>query len=214
MGCRGSWWGGRGVGGEVWGFRFEYISVAAVAATGGSALTAGYFGKRPKVTKGLCPTTRHLAKARCSLTKALLRGPAAKGHPWPSAANPASMPGCPLRNACVRPSWLTGLSDQKQKQKQKRGGLKAGLFLAADLVSPCGSGLAREGGLTANLLSGRTPIHCGSEPARDGASPDNPTLGYAEGSQVLGDFLQVVAKSVNLSSAGRVASLGLSLKKR
>ena len=26
-----------------------------------------------------------------------LRGPAAMGHPWPSAANPASMPGCPLR---------------------------------------------------------------------------------------------------------------------
>jgi hypothetical protein len=29
-------------------------------------------------------------------------------HPWPSAANPASMPGCPLRNTFVQPSWLTG----------------------------------------------------------------------------------------------------------
>ncbi len=33
---------------------------------------------------------------------------AAKGHPWPSAAIPASMPGCPLRNACVRPAWFNG----------------------------------------------------------------------------------------------------------
>ncbi|SQF95942.1 Uncharacterised protein [Paucimonas lemoignei] len=26
------------------------------------------------------------------------------GHPWPGAANPASMPGCPLRNTCARPA--------------------------------------------------------------------------------------------------------------
>ncbi|PVZ57150.1 hypothetical protein C9422_15685 [Pseudomonas sp. B1(2018)] len=29
--------------------------------------------------------------------------PAAIGHPWPGAANPASMPGCPLRRTCARP---------------------------------------------------------------------------------------------------------------
>ena len=50
---------------------------------------------------------------------------AAKGHPWPSAAIPASMPGCPLRNACVRPSWLTG----RPRSKAGRGGLTAGLVL-------------------------------------------------------------------------------------
>ncbi|MBA1381663.1 hypothetical protein FHK92_28395 [Pseudomonas brassicacearum subsp. neoaurantiaca] len=35
------------------------------------------------------------------------------------------MPGCPLHNACVRPSWLTGPQDQKPS----RGGLKADLAL-------------------------------------------------------------------------------------
>ena len=33
---------------------------------------------------------------------------AAMGHPWPSAAKPASLPVYPLHNTCVRPSWLTG----------------------------------------------------------------------------------------------------------
>ncbi|AZD47582.1 Threonine synthase [Pseudomonas chlororaphis subsp. aurantiaca] len=51
---------------------------------------------------------------------------AATGHPWPGAANPASLPGYPRLNACVRPSWLTGRSDQKPKQEQD-GGLPAGL---------------------------------------------------------------------------------------
>ncbi|AEA71756.1 Hypothetical protein PSEBR_m1664 [Pseudomonas brassicacearum subsp. brassicacearum NFM421] len=55
----------------------------------------------------------------------MLRGPAAKGHPWPSAANPASMPGCPLHNACVRPAWLTG----RRVQDPFRGGLVADLAL-------------------------------------------------------------------------------------
>ncbi len=45
--------------------------------------------------------------------------------PWPSAAIPASMPGCPLRNACVRPAWLTGRRDQRPP----RGGLIADLVL-------------------------------------------------------------------------------------
>ncbi len=62
------------------------ISVSAVTAAYGSALTAGHFWKSAK--------SNH--------------GPAAKGHPWPSAATSASMPRCPLRNACVRPAWLTG----------------------------------------------------------------------------------------------------------
>jgi hypothetical protein len=39
-----------------------------------------------------------------SLAPALLRGHAAIGHPWPGAASAASMPRCPLRNACARPS--------------------------------------------------------------------------------------------------------------
>jgi len=46
------------------------------------------------------------------------------------------MPGCPLRNTCVRPSWLTGLRDQRPP----RGGLIADLVLG-DRVSPVGAGL-------------------------------------------------------------------------
>ncbi|WP_185057684.1 hypothetical protein [Pseudomonas brassicacearum] len=30
------------------------------------------------------------------------------------------MPGCPLRNACVRPSWLTGPSRSKAKSKKQK----------------------------------------------------------------------------------------------
>ena len=33
---------------------------------------------------------------------------AAMGHPWPSAAKPASLPVSPLRNTCVRPAWFNG----------------------------------------------------------------------------------------------------------
>ncbi len=95
-------------------FLIAYISVAAVTAAYGFALTASPFSKRRKGTKRLCPTIRCLANARHALTPALLRGPAAIGHPWPCAAIPASMPGCPLRNACVRP-LETGQVDQDQK---------------------------------------------------------------------------------------------------
>ncbi|RAI72794.1 hypothetical protein DOZ80_04410 [Pseudomonas fluorescens] len=50
------------------------ISVAAVTAAGGFALTASPFGKRPKGTKGLAPNVRPLAKARGSFAPAFLRG--------------------------------------------------------------------------------------------------------------------------------------------
>jgi hypothetical protein len=71
-------------------------------ATGGFAFTASHLEK-PQVTKGSCPAIRCLAVARHALTPALLRGPAAIGHPWPGAATAASLPRCPLRNTCVRP---------------------------------------------------------------------------------------------------------------
>ena len=78
---------------------------------------------------------------------------------------PAWMPGCPLRNACVRPSWLTGPPDQKPG----RGGLKADLALA--VVHPSNlweqSLLARRPGSRPGS-PGHIPIHCGSEPAREG----------------------------------------------
>ena len=64
---------------------------------------------------------------------------AATGHPWPGAANPASLPGYPRLNACVRPSWLTGRSDQDQ---ERDGGLPAGLKMGRCVASPhVGAGL-------------------------------------------------------------------------
>ena len=122
---------------------FAYISVSAVAAAGGFALTATHFSKRRKVSKRLCPSIRCLAWARHALTPALLRGPAAIGHPWPGAANPASMPGCPLRRTSSRPLEGAG-----------------------------GSGSKAAGELTLGLLSGvgdaALPLlFCRSEPARE-----------------------------------------------
>jgi hypothetical protein len=68
----------------------------------------GSLSKSAKVTKALLP--HHLVPRLGSACphSGIAPWAAAKGHPWPSAANPASMPGCPLRNACVRPSWLMG----------------------------------------------------------------------------------------------------------
>ena len=53
---------------------------------------------------------------------------AAMGHPWPSAAKPASLPVSPLRNACVRPAWLTGRPGSKSKPRRPSGrpGFQAG----------------------------------------------------------------------------------------
>ncbi|MDR6956040.1 hypothetical protein J2W43_000003 [Pseudomonas brassicacearum] len=119
----------------------------------------GYLGFRPyggsllanapKVTKRSLP--HHSAPRLGSVCphSGIAPWAAAKGHPWSSAAIPASMPGCPLRNACVRPSWLTGRRDQRPT----RGGLRAGLTLP--VVHPSDlweQKLVREGGLTADLI--------------------------------------------------------------
>ncbi|AZD02123.1 hypothetical protein C4K27_2929 [Pseudomonas chlororaphis subsp. chlororaphis] len=81
---------------------------------GGSLLANAGMPAQPKVTKKSCPSIRCLARARHALTPALLRGPAATGHPWPGAASAASLPRYPLRNACVRPLGK-GRSNQDQK---------------------------------------------------------------------------------------------------
>jgi len=50
----------------------------------------------------------------------------------------------------------------------REGGLTADLFLAVVPKSKCGSELAREGGLTADLFLAVVPkSKCGSEPARE-----------------------------------------------
>ncbi len=97
----------------------------------------GSLSKSAKVTKALLPhhsvpsprlgmpERRHCPRA------------AAKGHPWPSAANPASMPGCPLRNTFVQPAWLTGRRDQHPP----RGGLIADLVLGGTAFPLVGASL-------------------------------------------------------------------------
>ena len=67
-----------------------YISVAAVTAAYGSALTAGHFCKDTKVTKRSSP--HHSAPRFGSVCPHAGFGAwaAAMGHPWPNAANPAS----------------------------------------------------------------------------------------------------------------------------
>ncbi|CAI8798072.1 hypothetical protein EMIT048CA2_10075 [Pseudomonas chlororaphis] len=74
---------------------------------------------------------------------------AATGHPWPGAANPASLPGYPRLNACVRPAWLTGRSDQKQD-----GGLPAGL---AENAGPVAAAEHSEAAIEAEGLARQAP---------------------------------------------------------
>ncbi len=92
--------------------------------------------------RALAPFVRCLAAARHTLAPVLLRGPAAIGHPWPCAANPASMPGCPLRRTSTRP--LEGALRSKAEGEltlglmsggnQKRTPIPVGAGLPAKIV--------------------------------------------------------------------------------
>ena len=76
----------------------------SIAPQTGFALTASPFWQTPqKEPKGLCPCIR-VSLRSTPLTPSLLRGHAAKGHPWPIAALAASMPLNPLHNDSTRPS--------------------------------------------------------------------------------------------------------------
>ena len=145
-----------------------YISVFGVLASNGSAFTAGYLEQR-QVTKRFLP--HHSAPRLGSVCPNAGIAPrvAAMGHPWPSAAKPASLPVSPLRNACVRPAWLMGVRDQQPR----RGGLRAdqGIKLARCAcfvyTCPCRSRLAGDGGVSAeNVSTAATPtvarIRCGN----------------------------------------------------
>ena len=143
----------------------------------------GSLSKSAKVSKALLPHHSVSRLGSACLNEGIAPWAAAKGHPWPSAANPAFMPGCPLRNTFVQPAWLMGRRDQRPP----RGGLIADLVLPVVLRTNCGSEPAREGGLilggTAFPLWERacsrrrpdsrpvSPVvsrsNCGSELARD-----------------------------------------------
>jgi hypothetical protein len=107
------WWG-------VWdwdGIGIGDISVAAVMAAGGCALTAPHFSRRRKVSKRLRPGVRRLAEAPRSLATVPIRG-----HRLRSASRrpPLDVCGCaarryapnPLMNTYARPA--EGAKDQKQ----------------------------------------------------------------------------------------------------
>jgi hypothetical protein len=93
------------------------ISVSAVMAAGGFALTATHFSRRRKVSKRLRPGVRHFAKAQCSLAPVSIRG-----HRLRSASRRPPLDVCgsaarryapnPLMNTYARPA--EGAKDQKQ----------------------------------------------------------------------------------------------------
>ncbi len=94
------------------------------------------------------PFVRCLAKARHALAPVLLRGPAAIGHPWPGAANPASLPGCPLRRTSTRP--LEGALRSKAE-----GELTLGLMSGGNqkrMGFPVGAGLPAKNVRTTRLF--------------------------------------------------------------
>ena len=157
------------------------ISVAAVTAAEGSALTAGHFWKDPKVTKRSSPHPSAPRLGSVCPHAGLNPWAAAMGHPWPSAANPAS---CRVTHG-FKPAFgrrgLTGRLRSKSKAKSKadllfcgsglarEGGLTADHYPTDAPRPKCGSGLAREGGLTADHYPTDAPRpKCGSGLARDG----------------------------------------------
>jgi len=166
-----------------------YISIPVVTAAGGSALTAGHFWKDPKVTKRSSP--HHSAPRLGSVCPHSGFGAwaAAMGHPWPSAANPAS---CRVTHA-PKPAFgqrgFTGRLRSKSKARSnanllfcgsglaREGGLTADPYLPDAPHSKCGSGLARKGGLTADPYLPDAPhSKCGSGLARKGGPTADPYL--------------------------------------
>ena len=105
----------------------EYISVAAVTAPYGFALTASPFLQTPKKEpKTLAPPWAPRWGSGfplSSIAPGARRQPAIHGR---VAASSASMPSCPLRNAYARPAGK-GPEDQKPKPKPRC----AGWFLVA-----------------------------------------------------------------------------------
>ena len=94
-----------------------YISVPTVTATYGSALTAGHFWKGPKVTKR--PSPHHSAPRPGSVcpNAGFAAWAAAMGHPWPSAANPAS---CRVTHAAKPAFGQRGLTGRFQIKSRAR----------------------------------------------------------------------------------------------
>ena len=99
------------------------------------------------------PAVRH-----CSV------GPPRSAIPGRVAATPASMPGCPLRNTCLRPAWFNGALKIKSQIKSRA---TATAEIEREAAFPCRSGLARDGGVSVDESVGRPAVIAG-KPAPTG----------------------------------------------
>ncbi len=130
---------------------------------------SGSLSKSAKVTKALMPHHSVPRLGSACPHSGIAPWAAAKGHPWPSAAIPASMPGCPLRNACVRPAWLTGRP--RSTSTTRRPNSRPGSWW--DRVSPMGASLlAIAVGQLAVMLAVPTSSRAGSLPQDFVSRPD------------------------------------------
>jgi hypothetical protein len=89
------------------------------------------------------PAVRH-----CSV------GPPRSAIPGRVAATPASMPGCPLRNTCLRPSWFNGAPEIKIKSQIKSRATATAKPGREAAFPPCGSWLACDGGVSVDKCIG------------------------------------------------------------
>jgi hypothetical protein len=119
---------------------FGCISVAAVTADYGFALTATHFSRRRKVSKRLRPGVRRLAKAPRTLATVSIRG-----HRLRSASRrpPLDVCGCAARRYAPNPLMDTyarpaeGAKDQKQIKIKIKIKIQNHGHIAGRLLQPC-----------------------------------------------------------------------------
>ena len=147
-------------------FGFGCISVSAGVADYGSALTAGHFFKRQKVTKRLRPDVRPARLGSGFLRSGIDPGAAA---PVCFAAPPSAVYDCVVRSlrshARINPSAQPADGLQDQEPLELALIVLSGEKQEADcfcFLLFCGSELAREGGLTADLFLSGTRSNCRS----------------------------------------------------
>ena len=90
---------------------------------------SGPYRRTQKEPKGPRPIVRPSLRSG-SLAPALLRGPAATGHPWPIAALPASMPVDPLHRTSSRPPGRAGRSKTLRTEAADRPACSVRVYCA------------------------------------------------------------------------------------
>ena len=161
-----------------------YISIAAVTAAIGSAQRRVTFEERESNQSALAPPLGASPRLGMPAVRHCSVGPPRSAIHGRVEATPASLPGCSLRNTCLRPAWFNGAPEIKIKSQIKNRAR------AAKLHSPVGAGLpAIEISRPIHLStdrppSRRPPNHCwiagtprlgevpsGGSPASDVRSP-------------------------------------------